>query len=262
MNVQSINQIYIKIENLKNDFENGSSVIAQKGLKIFIHALTIEEIAISDEKVKMIAAKIIAAKPAMASLKNIIGLAHKVFASLKGEVNPNKLYDSIQNKIQKAREITINIGIDFITNRGIRNIITCSYSSTVVHLFKELNLINYPIHTLALESIWKGRDYADKVIEDCNAHGISAEKIEKNKIDRFDIDCGIIGADAIAKGAGVINGIPSATLAEKLKLRNIPLFVIGESFKKTNEIYIEDGFQLVFEELIEEIFCDEVFDFF
>ncbi len=260
MNGQSINQIYIKIENLKNDFDNGSSVITQNGLKIFIHALSIEEIAISDEKVKMIADKIIAAKPAMASLKNIVVIAYKEFENSKGKVNPKEIYDLIQDKIQKAREITINKGIDFITNRGIRNIITCSYSSTIVRLFKELNLINYPIHALALESVWKGRDYAEKVIEDCNSHGISSERIEINKVDRYDIDCGIIGADAIAKGAGVINGSPSATLAEKLKERNIPLFVIGESFKKTNEIYIEDGFQLVFEELIEKIFCDEVFD--
>ena len=79
------------------------------------------------------------------------------------------------------------------------------------------------------------------------------------QLDMIGIDCGIIDADSIIAGKGAVNGLPSLSLTEKLAQRSISVYVIGESFKKWDNIHLEDGFEFIPTKLITDVWSDEEF---
>jgi translation initiation factor 2B subunit (eIF-2B alpha/beta/delta family) len=64
------------------------------------------------------------------------------------------------------------------------------------------------------------------------------------------------GADAVLCNGKVINGVPSALLAQNC-LGSIPFIVVAESIKYVDEVRIEDGYDTIEQNLISEIITDQ-----
>jgi len=140
------------------------------------------------------------------------------------------------------------------------NIITASYSSTVAKILPTMSK-KTRLHVFALESKWRQMDYSAYVVQKCNELSIEASWVGINALFESDIsiDFAIIGADRIVENQGVVNGTPSLSLAEFANVKGIPFFVVGESFKKCEEMIAEDGFEFIPNYLIQKIFTDDVF---
>lgn len=245
-----------KIEELTNDFENGSSAIALKALEIFTEEIESVILSLSKNEIETIKNKIIAVKPAMAAVKNIIESAFHLFQ--KGITSKN-IQKQIIDRIEIATGNVVEHANNNIIGKNYHAIATCSFSSTVMKVFKQLMYTGHQFNVLAFESQWNKRDYADTVMEKCRINDIEAVKFNKDEFLKSDYDCGLIGADAIIPGKGVVNGIPSKLFSELLKEKEKPLFVVAESFKKSNQIHIDDGFDFIPNVLLTQIFMDEIF---
>ena len=92
----------------------------------------------------------------------------------------------------------------------------------------------------------------------CVKENINYEIINFDKlINYFNSDTiSIIGADRILDDNSVINGIPSLELAKQCNSK-IPFYVMAESFKKDNNLIIEEGFDLIPNHLIAEIISNK-----
>lgn len=239
-----------QIDELANDFENGSSTIAKKGLQIFIDALNNTHFS-SQSNIQQLKEQIINAKPSMSALKNIINQAYELYQNGLVANNIQKtLLERLNNQTKKCIELAMNKIIE--TNST--SIATCSFSSTVLKLFESLKNKNYSFQVYAYQSIWNEKDYSDQMIEACKRISINAYKINNKQLKYTNLDIGIIGADSLIIGKGVVNGIPSLQFAKSLKSNNINLYVIAESFKKSEQIHLEDGFEFIENNLISDIF--------
>lgn len=257
MNSKKNIEINSRIQKLENDFKNGSSVISQKALKIFIDAIDIYSKYENDNfNIAQIAARIIRSKPSMASLKNIINAALTEALS-RNDYNSQEIYENIIQKINLAKKETLDTAIKKIEDKKFNNIITCSYSSAVINLFAELKQKRNNLKVIVLELIWRGMDFSNNMKKECENLNIVSEIVKLNQIPFYDF--AIIGADNIIKSKGIVNGIPSKYLAEYSFNQNLPFYVIGESYKISNNIVLDDGFELVDNQLISDIFSDDVF---
>ncbi|MFH1052527.1 MAG: hypothetical protein V1779_16535 [bacterium] len=269
-----------KIKELANDYDNGSAIIAQKGLRIFTEAIESKilrqakydnlfcETSKGDKRnknteiinlygeIENIKNKIIETKPAMSMLKNVIEEAYILFIKSK---NPKDILEQIEQKLTSASGICLDRAIQCIFEMSVNTIATCSYSSNVINLFQTLHEVNYQFNVIVMESVWKEKDYARKFTEVCKQKGINSNWVNKSYLMKSNIDCGIIGADSVIHEKGIVNGIPSRAFAEILTTMEKPLFVIAESFKAADEVHIEDGFEFIKKSFIEKIFSDDLF---
>jgi translation initiation factor 2B subunit (eIF-2B alpha/beta/delta family) len=248
-----------KIIELENDYLNGSTVIGKKALDILFFALNNEEIANSDKQINLIAKKIISAKPTMSAVKNLIEFAVHTYYENKNKLKPNEIFYIINKKFTIAKQKTLTEGLKIISKINHENIITCSFSSTVLNLIQELKKHSENLNIFALKSLWKKKNYADSVISECRKLNIRSTQLNAEDISDNNISCGIIGADSIIINQGIINGIPSLSLAKILFDLKIPLYAIGESFKTSNIIQINDGFEFIPLNLISEVIYDKEF---
>jgi translation initiation factor 2B subunit (eIF-2B alpha/beta/delta family) len=243
------------INSIKNDYENGSVTIAKKAIDVFVS--TVNSCRYNRGQIEKATELIINAKQDMAALRNIMLMCLEELESLKKPYDFEKSAERIKNYMNNASSNLIDNAINIIDKHKKQDIciITCSYSSTVINLFKEMNKRAKLNKIYALESIWEGRDYSRSVISSCEeigtvAYHIKADDVLEN-ISHFDF--AIIGADTYFDDGAVTNGTPSLFLAE-LCNQKIPFYCLAESFKKSNEKNAAGaGFDLIPARLISKI---------
>ncbi len=246
-------EILKRITNINSDFSNGSTNIAREVLKIFDTAL---KSGIDQENIEQLLLKV---KPAMAAPKNIIKFAAEKY---KNSDNNNYVYEQILQLMDRAKRDIINIGIDKIfRSRDHQKIITCSYSGTVLNLFRSAKQSGIEFEVIAIESLWKDKSFGKQMAEKCGQHNIICDIVPDENISHA-ITRGtaiLIGADMLIRSGGAVNGIPSLELARQ-NSSLLPFFVIAESFKYSNNIHTEDGFCFVPSEFITFVISDNLFE--
>lgn len=259
----SIDNIDLILQNFKDDYLNGSTTIAKKALQILLSIWNLYGIRDIETIVAYIY-KLKASKPTMAAVQNVLSILQSQISASNVSEFP-KICVELLEQMDRATTRTIENFARFL-ERSIQKdslgIITASYSSTVVNILLPIISKNIKLHVFALESKWRQTDYSAYVVQKCNEFAIRASWVGMNALfeSRIPIDFAIIGADRIVKNRGVVNGIPSLSLAEFSNIKGIPFFVVGESFKMCGDATIEDGFEFIPNHLIQKIFSDEVFE--
>ncbi len=254
-------EIEKRISELQYDFESGSSLLIRKSIDIiidfpdFFDQLTYNNfLSITDS--------IVNAKSSMAGIRYVINLLRKKYLESLGEKKISYYAKEIISSIDMSTKLTIKSATDHISKNFYNkvNIITSSYSNTFLKCLKNLKINQIHPIVFVVESIWQNRNYSENFVKSCGEIGIFSEILSFSDL-LFLIsksDFVMTGADAVIPKHGMINGTPSLKLAENVNKR-IPFFVIAESFKRTDEFLINDGYDLVPNELISKIFSDTIF---
>lgn len=248
-----------KIEDIKNDYKSGSTQIAKKAVRILGEASKQAE-TIAD--IIPVGRALIRSKPTMAAIYSVIEKSLERY-KMDGKFDA----EDIVNIMKYARKVTVSNAVDYIIDNHRRpyTFITCSYSSTVNEFIKKLS--NYgSVIVYCLESLSNDLDYGRITMEELVKHKIDARYIDMKNVAELikRVSFSISGADMIVKEEGVINGVPSRYLAVKSK-KYIPYYVIGESFKRSIEEVARkakrtEGFELIEEKYIANIFRDDIFN--
>lgn len=243
-----------RIEEIRNDFTNGSSVIAGNVLKILEDAIKINKN--SDRKIiPDIASELLSAKPHMAAPSNILKIFINEFPKLSGQAELLKFIKKLETDMQLASETCIKLAFAQLHIKEKISLLTCSYSSNVFNIISQSGTGST---VYILQSIWNGIDYSEMLQAQLKVLNVKCNVLsEDDKIP--EIDFALLGADAVLYSGDIINGKPSLYLAKLVNGINIPLFVVAESFKKCEEIQITDGFELIPNELITDIITDNIF---
>lgn len=244
-------QFGIRIEEISNDFTNGSTVIANNVLKLLLDSVNY-----IDDSNKIIildlATELLTAKPHMAAPTNILNAFIELFPNFTEKAEIRNFLKGIESEMLIASETCVLITQDKLFKKEKTSVLTCSYSSNVYNI---LARVKSELFVYVFESIWKGINYSEIWEDKLNKMNIKSYRLTMgDKIP--EIDFGLIGADAILNSVDVINGTPSLFLAQSLKKIGKSLFVVAESFKKCNKIKISDGFDLISNELITELITD------
>ncbi len=249
------------IDAIRNDFDNGSSTIAKNAIDVFAMAVSVYE---DKDQIIETGKLLLKAKPAMAALQNIVNMCIERINDMEHPNSFSEEAKELKTYMDNATTKVVDKAIEYM-NKSKKNkskydtvrIITASYSSTVIELFKELYKRSIPVRIYAMESKWHGRDYAESIIKSCKEIGIECNYITQNEaIENINnLDFAISGADSFQNDGSVVNGIPSLYLA-KISKDKIPYLVLAESYKKADKVIIEDGFELVPSKYISEIITD------
>ena len=249
-----------QIDKIENDLQSGSTTITKVCIDVFTEAYSAAVENDDKKSLSDIAHKLIAAKPTMAAVINIVNRCLQESKNYDGN-DFTPIAESIKKDMDRAGDIIIGKAVNKIFIPGKKNIvITCSYSSNIIKTFEKAAAENIDFTVMVLRSEWKGNKYHDIVIEDCSNFGVSAEMFEDTDIPGLiDLsDAALIGADAILNGTSVINGFPSYKLARKIN-KDIPFYVVAESFKNSDHCTIDDGFDYVPSDYITSIISDHLF---
>lgn len=252
-----IQALYDQIEELRNDYINGSSAIALLALDIITAAIDLQT-GVDMSFPNDVAQKLKNAKPTMSAVATVVDYAMHDYSKSVGKV---KKYFC-----NKVRERFLNCTLDSVSycfnelfgeSKEKKTLITCSYSNNVIGVLIKANEAGIDLNVYTVESIWRERDYADVLGSVLYRNGITPNKININDIDKLSVkpDFVLIGCDGYDDEGNALNGLPSMNLAQKVH-NKIPLYVVGESFKHTSELHPDDGFELIPSKYINKIFSD------
>ncbi len=250
------------LQDFKNDYINGSSVLAKKALQILLMLNQMYSIQ-KKEDLAAIIEFLKHAKPSMASVQNILNYLEKELSASQSS-NIAEICMDLLAKMTLCREISLQNAMNYILTKLPNDkisLLTTSVSSTVESFLLKLKSQNV-VNVFAMKSVWKGIDYANEMQKFCNENGIQFEKIDVNDLisNKVSIDFAVIGADKVIPQVGVVNGAPSLSMAELCSVIGIPFFVIAESFKYTHDNnYEPEGFDFIPMNLITKVFSDELF---
>lgn len=241
----------IRIEEIRNDFTNGSTVIAGNALKLLEDA--IKNINESDkDNILDLAKELVSVKPHMAAPTNIIKIFISEFPKLSTKIELYNIIEILNDKIKLASDTCISLAIEKLFKKEITSFLTCSYSSNV---FNILTRAGNGVSVYILQSKWNGIDYSEIWMDKLSDMNVECYMWSEDDT-MPNIDFALIGADAVSYSGDIINGLPSFFLAQSLKTYGIPLYVVAESFKKCKDIQMADGFELIPKEYITEIISD------
>lgn len=244
------------LEELRNDYINGSMTIAKKGVYIFFDILS-KMNDCNNVSINQTALAIKETKPTMSALQNAIDLCIDVYNRNKTNLTLEQIKTQILEVLENHTLNCLNSALSYFERFEVKpfSIVTCSYSSTFLALIKKLTERSLVKETYVLESIWNGVSYSKNTIKMLNANNSKAYEISLSKLVDFKkhINCAIIGADRVLEDGSIINGVPSLYLAKEVS-PTIPFFVVAEKIKLTNKMILEEGFEIIPNNLISKIF--------
>lgn len=253
-----MNETKIRIEGIRSDRVHGASELAHATLGILQDAIQesrAKSIPAFVMEIEAYAAELAAARPTMAAIANCTGRFIKLFRQLiqKEQSLANLKLDSrraitaIITEIAWERNQTLQNGAALIGGHSV--VMTCSYSSTVIAVFKMAAAQGKTFRVLALAS--DDSCYAQMTIDRLGESGIPGEVIPEGKLPEVLplVNLILTGADAITADGTLINGSPSLVLARAAHDRKSPLpfYAVCEPMKFTPSIppALEPGFDLI-----------------
>ena len=253
--ILSKENIIKQIESIQNDFRSGSSTIARNAVYILKNIVMSHGNDIKKNDLIEIAKQLKNAKPSMAALENIIQTCIKEIGLLNDISEfPIKTF-KILGDMNNATEKCIINASQILKDNNFNNIITCSFSSTVLKLFGGMVNSEDKYKVYIMESVFNKINYGMQFYDKCIHESINAEYISIADSEKIlpDIDCAVIGADRILTDGSAVNGIPSLLLAQKMKIVNKPFYITAESFKHSDRIIVEPGFEFIDRKFITKI---------
>lgn len=231
-----------KISKLKGDRVHGASWLALQAISTLNLAVSESQaVTVADfaQEIKTVAEELIRARPSLTPIANYANqFLHQIivksqdkkdldsmksFARIKGK----ELLKSATRAISKSVEYGCGIIGDLDT------VITCSYSSTVCKVMELAMRRETKFRVIVAESRFKDKAYGEITAEYLMKHHIPTEIVSDKNI-QFRIskaDRAIVGADSITADGYLINGKPTAILAQAARNKNVPLYVVCESAK-------------------------------
>lgn len=265
------------LEEIRQDKEHSASWLSLRAigaLRLAAGKSTARSAADFLSDVKAVARELAEAKPAMASIANLVSLwfydisrgpeagkeldALRAFAILNGE------------RIVKARKGTLNRvaehGSQLVEDDDI--LISCSDSATVVESLKVARLAGKEFGVYVAESRTSdGKSYGEAMAEKMKSEHIpvklipdSPQAIANSASKSKKV---IVGADSILDNGSLINGAPTLIIAEAATKKKIPFYVVCETTKFSalqlagRHLWLEEGFEVIPPHLITRIITEE-----
>lgn len=233
------------IENVRNDREHGASFLARESLRVLALAA---ELSISDEQslvtLRSVGGELARTRPPMAAIKN---MAQRFIVEMERrgpKWDPHLIEGDLLGDMELASTKAAR-NASKLVYQGAR-VVTCSYSSAVLQSFVYVREAGRTFSVLAVESKIGEVSYGRSFLKEATTLGISADLVRDDAIAESlnRADMVLVGVDAILPDGSAVNGWPTRELAE-LARDIVPFFVVGESFKRDTEAYVEEGFELV-----------------
>jgi translation initiation factor eIF-2B subunit delta len=247
-----------EIAAIRDDRLHGAGWLSRQALAVM--KLTAEKsnaTTISDflAELSSVAKELLAARPSMAAIANsVLSFLLEILERAKKESNLASLRDFACSKgdefIAEAERAALKAAKNGagIIEDGDR-VMTCSYSSTVCHIFKIAKDKERGFEVLVAESEFGGKTYGELAAAELKGYGIPVEVVPDDAIDSAVARASrvVVGADSVLEDGSLINGIPTYRLAVAAKECKIPFYAVCEmsKFNIQGDFELEPGFDLI-----------------
>jgi translation initiation factor 2B subunit (eIF-2B alpha/beta/delta family) len=271
--MQMNSRIKAEITRLKNDRVHGANWLSLKALKILklaIQQTRAKSASTLIKELESLSHEISLARPGMVSISNYVSFfVNEIAACPDGKGNLEKFKPvallklmNLTRHVKDAPFKAANLASSLIEEED--SILICSYSSTIINLFKLALKKQIKFSITILESKFNGIDYSRISSMELRKYCIPSAIISKNKLSSVLKRSNVVfmGSDTILSDGSVVNGAPSLHLAGAAKKAGINLFVVGEVAKldvghSRKFPHLEPGFDLIPPELISGIVTEK-----
>lgn len=233
---------------IRDDVRNGCSTIVQNTIPILEQ---IYSCSMDNKERNYYLHKLKEAKPSMPAICKIIDHTIEHIGN-----DHYQFFSTLKKNIETAEREVVDKAVEYLSGRDELKILTVSYSTKVLNV---LNSLGCNLNVFAVESKWNGISYGANLKKNLNKCIISKIIFDvdiNNMID--EIDCVLIGSDGFNRDGDVINGTPSLRIAQIYKNR-AEILCLAESYKKSDNLRVDEGFDLIPGELIDRIITDCTF---
>ncbi|MCG8515424.1 MAG: S-methyl-5-thioribose-1-phosphate isomerase [Halanaerobiales bacterium] len=227
------------LEEVKEMTVRGGSAFGRAAASAFLLVLEEEELLTREllmARFKAIAAKLLAEKPTMATIHNVVTLVTEVIKEAKQSTDIQEIKTGIAILAEKmikhsyyALEQLGRFGANMVTDNDL--IMIHSYSGALMSIFRYAVLQGKKFEVICTESrpLREGR-YSARILEDL---GVAVTFITDAAMWEFvqEADWVLVGADAITYDGTVANKMGTAMLSWLCEITQTPFFVASEIFK-------------------------------
>jgi len=206
------------------------------------------------------ARKLMAARPAMASITNAVSrFVADFWAKSKEDRDLDSLGGFARSRcdelIAESEQAALEVAqIAAQTIAEGERLMTCSYSSTICRALMVAAAEGKHFEVLIAESKFGGRAYGELTAAELQPYGIPVELIPDGDIKQNIPRVGkvLVGADSILADGTLINGIPTYELASAARESDIPVYSVCETakFNAQSHIELEEGFDHIPPDLV------------
>jgi translation initiation factor 2B subunit (eIF-2B alpha/beta/delta family) len=219
------------IQSLKRDNTSGANELMDNALKIIKNQL--EMILDTNEDIKAIilelSQKIIASRPSMAPLINLIGYLIHDLENFTKKILSTRINSYLKEKTK--REVALEHAfLSFLNNfnKSDLKIMLISYSSTIINLLIKFKDFNYEFYVMESRPLLEGHNVAEILSNQFKTNLIIDAAMGKY-IDQTNLI--LVGIDSILKDGSIINKIGTYSLAQLAKIKGLDVYAVGDSFK-------------------------------
>ena len=235
-----------RIAALERDLEHGAGLLTSRGVEILRDACAALPRERWAEELPRVAERIWAAKPAMAGLRNAVGLLLRDLLEIGPDcgdaTGARELAWRLTDGLRRVGDMAADNAAAALG--PTRSVATCSYSSAVTRTLIAAARFGPPGSVVVYEPCARpdapGRRLADAIAAagwPASVHaGPASEVVER-------ADLVLVGADAVTSDS-VVNGAPTAELAAAAVDR-VPLYVVCETIKFTDDVATAPGYDRV-----------------
>ena len=242
---QELEDLDARIAALERDVEHGAGLLTRRGVEILRDACGVAPRERWGEELPRIAERIVATKPAMAGLRNAVGLLLRDLLALGSDADGaavRELAWRLTDGLRRVGDMAADNAAAVIGPDA--SVATCSYSTAVTRTLAAAARFGPPGAVVVYEPRTgpdaPGRRLADAIEAagwPASVHGGPASEV----VERADM--ALVGADAVTTGA-LVNGTPTADLADAAVDR-IPFYAVCETIKFTGGAASAPGYDRV-----------------
>ena len=234
-----------RIVALERDLEHGAGFLTERGVEILGDACASLPPERWPDELPRVAERVAAAKPAMAGLRNALGLLLRDLLELGPDEGGPAARELARRLTDGLRRVADMAAVNAAAVLGPdAKVATCSYSSAVTRTLIAAARFGPPGAVVVYEPCTRpdapGRRLADAIAAagwPTSVHaGPASEVVER-------ADLVLVGADAVTADS-VVNGAPTAELAAAA-LDRVPFYVVCETIKFTDEAAPAPGYDRV-----------------
>ena len=189
------------------------------------------------------------ARPAMAATKNMVERYAEQVRSAGRKVDLVALEGRLLEEMDRASESASAAAAGLIHDGDV--VVTCSYSSTVLHSLRTAREAGKRFRVVVLESrsgdSAHGRNFLRELVSLEIGGWVVPDDTVSDAVRQTDL--ALVGADKLLPGGSVVNGKPSGALAEAAS-GVLPFYAVCEEFKRDSDHALEEGFDIINASLI------------
>ena len=241
-------EIARRIEDIRGDRVHGASFLAKEALDVLVLA-AVSARGEHSRSLEEVARGLAQAKPAMASIKNMVARFIREMEVRGLGCDPRALERELVAEMQWASREAARRAAEHLPDGA--TVITCSHSSAVVRAFRAAVASGKRFSVVALESRSGGLALGERLLKEVSAMGLLGRMVSDASVSDAvtESDMGLVGADKLLPDGRIVNAWPTLLLARRAK-GSVPLYVVAESYKFDSDPTVEEGFELVTASLI------------